>query len=62
MAVDPVCHMNVDEKSAAATSEYGQDVLFLLPRVQDEIRSEPAAVREVASSARRRARRSDPVP
>jgi YHS domain-containing protein len=22
MAVDPVCHMNVDEKSAAATSEY----------------------------------------
>lgn len=22
MAVDPVCRMNVDEKSAAATSEY----------------------------------------
>ena len=30
MAVDPVCKMQVDEKKAAATSDYkGRDVLLL---------------------------------
>lgn len=29
MAIDPVCHMEVDEKTAAATSEYqGQKYYF----------------------------------
>ena len=32
MAIDPVCHMNVDEKSAAGTSEYkGKLYYFCAP-------------------------------
>ena len=35
MAMDPVCHMQVDEKKAAATAEYqGQAYYFCSPRCQ----------------------------
>jgi YHS domain-containing protein len=32
MAVDPVCHMTVDEKSAAATSEYNGKTFYFCCR------------------------------
>ena len=42
MATDPVCKMQVDEKKAAATSEYQRkDVLLLRADLQDEVRKNP---------------------
>jgi len=37
MAKDPVCSMDVDEKTAAGKSEYKGQRLFLLGRLQEVV-------------------------
>ena len=45
---DPVCGMEVDPAKAAGTSEYnGKTYYFCAKSLQDEVRRQPAAVREV---------------
>lgn len=42
MAIDPVCYMEVDEKEAAATSEYqGKTYYFGAPGCKKEFDSNP---------------------
>ena len=38
MAIDPICKMTVDEKTAKFTSELqGEEILFLRPGLQEKI-------------------------
>jgi YHS domain-containing protein len=42
MAVDPVCHMNVDEKAAAGKSEYqGKTYYFCAPACKTKFDQNP---------------------
>lgn len=43
-AIDPVCHMTVDEDSAAATTEYkGKTYYFCSPGCKKEFEADPEA-------------------
>ena len=50
MATDPVCHMEVDEKKAAATSEYqGKTFYFCSPGCKRSFDREPEEYAKAAT-------------
>ena len=50
MAIDPICKMTVDEKTAKFTSEFkGKKVLFLCSGLQEEVRCGTGEIRVVGA-------------
>ena len=62
MAIDPICKMTVDEKTAKFTSEYkGKKYYFCAPGCKKKFDTDPARVRLSEGSSRESLRPSFPA-